>query len=163
MAIKVGINGFGRIGRMVFRAVAKDFPEIEIVAINDLLDPDYLAYMLKYDSVHGRFNGDHRRGRQQHGGQRQEDPPDRRARACQPEVERSGRRHRHRLHRLLPDHRILPDAPRRRRQKGGSVRPGQGRHSDVRVRREPRPSTPAKPSSPPLPAPPTAWRRWPRC
>ncbi|MDD5056891.1 MAG: type I glyceraldehyde-3-phosphate dehydrogenase [Sideroxydans sp.] len=58
MAIKVGINGFGRIGRMVFRAVAKDFPEIEVVAINDLLEPDYLAYMLKYDSVHGRFNGD---------------------------------------------------------------------------------------------------------
>jgi len=49
---------FGRIGRMVFRAVAKDFPGIEIVAINDLLDADYLAYMLKYDSVHGRFNGD---------------------------------------------------------------------------------------------------------
>jgi glyceraldehyde 3-phosphate dehydrogenase (phosphorylating) len=58
MAIKVGINGFGRIGRMVFRAVAKDFPEIEVVAINDLLEPDYLAYMLKYDSVHGRFKGD---------------------------------------------------------------------------------------------------------
>jgi glyceraldehyde 3-phosphate dehydrogenase (phosphorylating) len=58
MAIKIGINGFGRIGRMVFRAVAKDFPEFEIVAINDLLEPDYLAYMLKYDSVHGRFNGD---------------------------------------------------------------------------------------------------------
>ncbi len=58
MAIRVSINGFGRIGRMVFRAVTKDFPEIEIVAINDLLDPTYLAYMLKYDSVHGRFNGD---------------------------------------------------------------------------------------------------------
>ncbi|MGA7178878.1 MAG: type I glyceraldehyde-3-phosphate dehydrogenase [Thiobacillaceae bacterium] len=58
MAIKVGINGFGRIGRMVFRAVAKDFKDIEIVAINDLLEPDYLAYMLKYDSVHGRFSGD---------------------------------------------------------------------------------------------------------
>jgi len=58
MAIKVGINGFGRIGRMVFRAVTKDFKDIEIVAINDLLEPDYLAYMLKYDSVHGRFNGD---------------------------------------------------------------------------------------------------------
>ena len=57
MAIKVGINGFGRIGRMVFRAVTKDFKDIEIVAINDLLEPDYLAYMLKYDSVHGRFNG----------------------------------------------------------------------------------------------------------
>ncbi|PJB03896.1 MAG: type I glyceraldehyde-3-phosphate dehydrogenase, partial [Hydrogenophilales bacterium CG_4_9_14_3_um_filter_59_35] len=58
MAVKVGINGFGRIGRMVFRAVAKDFKDIEIVAINDLLEPEYLAYMLKYDSVHGRFNGD---------------------------------------------------------------------------------------------------------
>ncbi len=58
MALKIGINGFGRIGRMVFRAVAKDFPDMEIVAINDLLDVDYLAYMLKYDSVHGRFDGD---------------------------------------------------------------------------------------------------------
>ena len=58
MAIKVGINGFGRIGRMAFRAIAKDFPGIEVVAINDLLDPEYLAYMLKFDSVHGRFNGD---------------------------------------------------------------------------------------------------------
>lgn len=58
MTIKVGINGFGRIGRMVFRAIAKEFPELEVVAINDLLDPEYLAYMLKYDSVHGRFAGD---------------------------------------------------------------------------------------------------------
>jgi glyceraldehyde 3-phosphate dehydrogenase len=57
MAIKVGINGFGRIGRMVLRAAAQDFPEIEIVAINDLLEPEYLAYMLKYDSVHGNFKG----------------------------------------------------------------------------------------------------------
>ena len=57
MAIKVGINGFGRIGRMAFRAIAKEFPEIEVVAINDLLEPSYLAYMLQYDSVHGRFNG----------------------------------------------------------------------------------------------------------
>jgi glyceraldehyde 3-phosphate dehydrogenase len=57
MSIKVGINGFGRIGRMVFRAAVQDFPEIEIVGINDLLEPDYLAYMLKYDSVHGRFKG----------------------------------------------------------------------------------------------------------
>ena len=58
MAIKVGINGFGRIGRMVFRAAVKDFADVEIVGINDLLEPDYLAYMLKYDSVHGRFKGD---------------------------------------------------------------------------------------------------------
>jgi len=58
MTIKVGINGFGRIGRMVFRAVYKEFKDIEIVGINDLLDAEYLAYMLKYDSVHGRFGGD---------------------------------------------------------------------------------------------------------
>ena len=58
MTIKVGINGFGRIGRMVFRAAARDFKDIEVVGINDLLEPDYLAYMLKYDSVHGRFKGD---------------------------------------------------------------------------------------------------------
>jgi glyceraldehyde 3-phosphate dehydrogenase len=57
MTIKVGINGFGRIGRMVFRAAALDFPDIEIVGINDLLEPNYLAYMLRYDSVHGRFKG----------------------------------------------------------------------------------------------------------
>ena len=59
MAIKVGINGFGRIGRMVFRAAIENFAnDIEIVGINDLLEPDYLAYMLKYDSVHGIFKHD---------------------------------------------------------------------------------------------------------
>ncbi len=58
MTIKVGINGFGRIGRMVFRAAIKDFSDIEVVGINDLLEPDYLAYMLKFDSVHGRFKGE---------------------------------------------------------------------------------------------------------
>src|SRR6187431_1643615 len=58
MTIKVGINGFGRIGRMVFRAAVQHFPDLEIVGINDLLEPDYLAYMLRYDSVHGRFRGD---------------------------------------------------------------------------------------------------------
>jgi glyceraldehyde 3-phosphate dehydrogenase len=57
MTIKIGINGFGRIGRMVLRAAITNFPEIEVVAINDLLEPDYLAYMLQYDSVHGRFQG----------------------------------------------------------------------------------------------------------
>ncbi len=55
---RIGINGFGRIGRMVLRAAVKHFPDIEIVGINDLLEPDYLAYMLKYDSVHGRFQGE---------------------------------------------------------------------------------------------------------
>ena len=57
--VKLGINGFGRIGRMVFRAAVENFPnDIEVVGINDLLDPDYLAYMLKYDSVHGAFQGE---------------------------------------------------------------------------------------------------------
>lgn len=56
MAIKVGINGFGRIGRTVFREAQKR-SDIEIVAINDLLDVNYMAYMLKYDSTHGRFDG----------------------------------------------------------------------------------------------------------
>ena len=58
MTIKIGINGFGRIGRMVFRAAVANYPDIEVVGINDLLEPDYLAYMLKNDSVHGRIKGD---------------------------------------------------------------------------------------------------------
>lgn len=56
MATKIGINGFGRIGRLVFR-VAVDRPDLEVVGINDLLDVDYIAYMLKYDSTHGKFSG----------------------------------------------------------------------------------------------------------
>jgi len=58
MAIQLGINGFGRIGRNVLRAAVQSFPDIEVVGINDLLEPEYLAYMLQYDSVHGRFKGD---------------------------------------------------------------------------------------------------------
>ena len=57
MTLKIGINGFGRIGRMVLRAAVQNFHDVEIVGINDLLEPDYLAYMLQYDSVHGRFKG----------------------------------------------------------------------------------------------------------
>jgi glyceraldehyde 3-phosphate dehydrogenase len=58
MSIKIGINGFGRIGRMVFRAAMQNFKDIEVVGINDLLEPDYLLYMLRYDSVHGRYKGE---------------------------------------------------------------------------------------------------------
>jgi glyceraldehyde 3-phosphate dehydrogenase len=58
MTIKIGINGFGRIGRMVFRAAVQNFSDIEVVGINDLLEPEYLLYMLQYDSVHGRFKGE---------------------------------------------------------------------------------------------------------
>ena len=57
MTIKIGINGFGRIGRNVLRSAIQNFSDIEVVAINDLLEPDYLAYMLQFDSVHGRFKG----------------------------------------------------------------------------------------------------------
>jgi glyceraldehyde 3-phosphate dehydrogenase len=55
MSIRIGINGFGRIGRMVFRAAIQNFKDVEVVGINDVLEPEYLAYMLRYDSVHGRF------------------------------------------------------------------------------------------------------------
>lgn len=58
MTIKLGINGFGRIGRNVLRSAVLNFPDVEVVGINDLLEPDYLAYMLQYDSVHGRFKGE---------------------------------------------------------------------------------------------------------
>ena len=54
--LKIGINGFGRIGRLVFRATVKR-GDVDVVAINDLLDVDHLAYLLKYDSVHGQFDG----------------------------------------------------------------------------------------------------------
>ena len=56
MAIKIGINGFGRIGRLVFRA-GIDRSDVEFVGINDLITADYMAFMLKYDTVHGRFKG----------------------------------------------------------------------------------------------------------
>jgi glyceraldehyde 3-phosphate dehydrogenase len=58
MTIKIGINGFGRIGRNVLRAAVQNFSDIQVVGINDLLEPDYLAYLLRYDSVHGRFKGE---------------------------------------------------------------------------------------------------------
>ncbi|KAF1048265.1 type I glyceraldehyde-3-phosphate dehydrogenase [Xylophilus sp.] len=58
MTLKIGINGFGRIGRNVLRSAVQNFPDIEVVGINDLLEPDYLAYLLKHDSVHGRFEGE---------------------------------------------------------------------------------------------------------
>ena len=57
MTLRIGINGFGRIGRNVLRAAVQNFSDIDIVAVNDLLEPEYLAYMLRYDSVHGRFKG----------------------------------------------------------------------------------------------------------
>jgi len=102
MTIKIGINGFGRIGRMVFRAAAQNFQDIEVVGINDLLEPDYLAYMLKYDSVHGRFKGEV----SVDGGNLivngKKNSPHPRARSCCFEVERDWCRHRDRSHRFVP-------------------------------------------------------------
>ena len=138
MTIKVGINGFGRIGRMVFRAAVKDFPEIEIVAINDLLEPDYLAYMLKYDSVHGRFKGEVAVDGNTLvvNGKKIRLSADKRS--CRIEMERSGRGHRDRMHRLFPDQGNLPETHRCGCQESGSIRTEQGRYSDVRVWRKPR-------------------------
>ena len=137
MTIKVGINGFGRIGRMVFRAAVQNFPDIEIVGINDLLEPDYLAYMLQYDSVHGRFKGDVAVDGNTlvvNGKQIRLTAGEGPGRA---EVGRGRRRHRDRIHRPVPDQgnrrrSTSPPAPRR-----SSCRaPSQGRHADVRLRRQ---------------------------
>lgn len=136
MTIKVGINGFGRIGRMVFRAAARDFADIEIVGINDLLEPAYLAYMLKYDSVHGRFKGDiavdgntlvvnGRRIRLT----AVKDP-------AELEVGRRRRRRRHRINGPVPRRRHCAEASGRRRKEGDHVGPVEGRDADVRLWRE---------------------------
>ncbi len=58
MSIRIGINGFGRIGRNVFRALRQNAADIEVIAVNDLTDTATLAHLLKYDSVHGRFDGE---------------------------------------------------------------------------------------------------------
>ena len=90
MAVRVGINGFGRIGRLVFRVLAQHPSDFEVVAINDLADPKHLAVLLKYDSVHGRFTGTVEAAREGPGGQRQDDPDPHRARPRQPALEEPG-------------------------------------------------------------------------
>ena len=109
MSIKIGINGFGRIGRMVFRACL-EHPEIDVVGINDLCPADYLAYMLKYDTMHGR---------------------------CKAEVGQARRGVYRRVHRPVPDEGKGCRSHRRRRKEGRHVRAEQGRHPDVRHGREP--------------------------
>ena len=138
MAIKVGINGFGRIGRNVLRSAVQNFGnDIEIVAINDLLEPDYLAYMLQL-RLRARPLQGRREGRRQHPDrQRQEDPPDPGTRSGQPEVGRSRRRSRHRIDRPVPRQGHRAEAPRCRREEGRAVGAVEGRHADVRLRREP--------------------------
>ena len=137
MATKVGINGFGRIGRLVFRAMAND-PDLEVVAINDLGDIPTMAHLLKYDSGHGprvRVGGGHR-GR--HRGRRPCVQGALRARAVQPPLGRAGGRRGGGGHRHLQDRRAGAEAHRRRRQEGGHHLPGQGRghhRGDGRERR----------------------------
>ena len=118
MTIRIGINGFGRIGRMVFRAAVKSCPDIEIVGINDLLEPDYLAYMLKYDSVQGRFDAD--------------------VRAEGNTLIVNGKKIRLSAEkdRPVPDPGSRAKAPGRRRRQSHDVRPFQRRHAHVRLRRQ---------------------------
>jgi len=102
MTIRIGINGFGRIGRLAFRR-AVTLGDVEVVGINDLIDVEYLAYMLRYDSTHGRFQGEVAVQNGQLVVNGKGHPHLRRARPQQPQVERGGRRLCAREHRLLPD------------------------------------------------------------
>ena len=149
MTIKVGINGFGRIGRMVFRAAVQNFSDIEIVGINDLLEPDYLAYMLQFDSVHGRFKG-------QVSVQGSnlvvngktirltaiKDPAELKWNEIGADVVAKptgfflGQERPCRFDRPFPDQGNRCQAYRCRCQEGHSVRPVQGRHPDVCIRRQ---------------------------
>ena len=99
--IKIGINGFGRIGRLVFRAACEN-AQIEVVGINDLVPVDYMAYMLKYDTMHGQFKGsidfDAEKGLLIVNGK-----AIRRERPRKPEMERGRRRVRCRVYRSVPD------------------------------------------------------------
>ena len=178
MAIKVGINGFGRIGRLVFQALCDQGllgKEIDVVAVVDIVtDADNFAYQMKYDSVHGPLqapvateeerarrsrndvlvvNGDEDQVR--HG---DEGP-------APAAVEGARRRLRHRVHRPVHRRREGQGPPRRRREEGHHLRPGQGRGEDHRDGRQRRASTtpPSTTSSPTPPAPRTAWRRWSTC
>ncbi len=163
MTIKVGINGFGRIGRNVLRSAIQNFSDIEIVGINDLLEPDYLAYMLKYDSVHGRFDGEVSvegntlvvNGKKIRLTQ-ERDPANLKWNEVGAEVviESTGL--------------FLTDETARkhiagRRQEGRHVGPFQGRHPHVRLRRERQDLRRPRHRSPTPRAPPTAWPPWPRC
>ena len=133
MTIKIGINGFGRIGRNVLRSAVLNFSDIEVVGINDLLEPNYLAYMLQYDSVHGRFKGDVAVDGNTLivNGKRirltaEKDP-------ANLKWERRRRRHRARVHRPVPGQGHGREASHGRRQEGDPVGAAQGRHADVRL------------------------------
>ena len=164
MTVRVGINGFGRIGRNFFRAVRASGADIEIVGVNDLTDndvprppaqvrldprPPRRRRVLHRHLDQGRRPGDHRL---------------RRARPGRPEVGRPRRRRRRRVHRLLHRRHQGQGAHRRRRQEGDHLRARLQRGLHRRDGRQPRGLRPgeAHTSSPTPRAPPTAWRRWPR-
>lgn len=122
MSIKVGINGFGRIGRMVLRC-SLQHPEIEIVGINDLCPADYLAYMLKYDTMHGKINAQVSSGDNSIIVDGHVIPVYAERRPRQPALEGDRRGVRHRVHRSVPDQGQGQGPHRGRRQACGHVRP----------------------------------------
>jgi glyceraldehyde 3-phosphate dehydrogenase len=162
MTIKIGINGFGRIGRNVLRSAVQNFSDIEVVAINDLLEPDYLAYMLQYDSVHGRFKGTSVRGRQHPHRQRQENPPDRKKKTRQLKWNEVG------ADIVIESTGLFLDKAGEKHLAAGAKKVIFSAPSKddtpmfVFGVNDTRP-TPARPSSPTPAAPPTAWHPWPKC
>ena len=141
MAVRVGINGFGRIGRITYRAIQERFPngEIEVVALNDLTDAHTNAHLLKYDSNYGPYKGDRDRYEDKDiRRQRQEDHRLRREGPREHSVGHRGRGCRHREHRLLHRRHQGRRAPRAWRQEGHHLRPGEERGSDDRSGRQQR-------------------------
>ncbi len=163
MSIKIGINGFGRIGRMVMRA-ALNHPQIEIVGINDLCPADYLAYMLKYDTMHGKFGGDVSSAENAIIINGKSIPVFAERNPGRPALGRAGRGVRRRVHGPVPDEGEGSGAHRGRRQARRHVRPLQGRHPHVRHGREPgQVHLRHDRSCPTRPARRTAWPPSPRC
>ena len=147
VAVKIGINGFGRIGRNYLRAALAQGADLEIVAVNDLTDNKTLAHLLKYDSVGGPLAEDVSYdedsitvGGKQHQGLR-------RARPREPPLGRAGRRHRHRVDRPLHQGRGRQEAHRRRRQEGAHLRSRHRRRRDDRHGRERGRRTTPRPTS----------------
>ena len=138
MTVRVGINGFGRIGRNFFRAVRASGADIEIVGVNDLTDNKSLAHLLKFDSILGRLDADVTLHRHLDQGRRPGDRRVRRARPGRPEVGRPRRRHRRRVHRLLHRRHQGPRPRRRRRQEGDHLRARLQRGHHRRDGRQPR-------------------------
>ncbi len=165
MAVKVGINGFGRIGRNVLRAALGN-PEIEFVAVNDLTSPATLAHLLKYDSILGNLH------QRDHAPATTSSPSTARRSRYGPSATppswpglRRRRADRHRIHRPLHRRHQGQGSPRHDREEGHHLRSGHQRRHHPRARRQRgqvrcRPSTT---SSPTPAAPPTAWRRSSRC